>query len=413
MLEQIENHVAQKSFDDCIALSNQFPGPASSKYAISALNLGAECAQQMALAAQGEILGQIEDHFNQKSFDDCIALSNRFPEPSSSEHALAALNLEAKCILGNAQKLADPPETYYKDAIETAQGIFDMQVAGKSVDASILEDVRQKIDNWSEEILTVSSGYYDKYRQNNNREDLYEAVRILKAIPSDTSAYAEVEARLENWANEMLQTAKELYNTSSRYADSDKALEMLSLIPGGTSAFQEAQDLIPQLKQHEREMRTAQQNANVALNEGRCQTASRYVAEIVRSPYKAWKTEGQEFDEAVRKCEAPLPYTIGYFTAYSSSETYRFKGFKDQRLKISMISDDFATHLTLYDPDGNVLAQDHGDFGNRNSELRATLSETGKYTIRAAAYSESWFDEWLNHNQRGYYSLEVTAREPD
>lgn len=408
VLEQIENYSAQNLFDDCIVLSNNFPGPQSSRYATDALNLGVECTQGK---AQGRALDEIENYFTQGLFDDCIAVSNRFPAPQSSNYALAAFNLEAECLLGQAQQLADPPNTYYKDAIETAQGIFGMQVAGQSVDAAIVGNARQKIDNWSEEILKVASAHFNTFRQTQDSVHLREAVRILKAVPAGTAAHTEVEVRLEQWANEMLQTAKTLYNRSSRDADADKALELLRLVPEGTSASTEAQALFPQLKQHEGEMRTARQNANNALQEGECQTASKHVAQIQQSPYEAWKTEGQALYQAVSKCLTPLSVSDGYFTAHSSFETYPFKGFKDQQLRITMASDDFVTHLTLFDPNGQVLAQDHGDVGNRNSQLRYSLTQTGEYTIRAAAYDESLFDEFFNPNRRGGYTLRVTAQE--
>lgn len=413
VLEQIEAQFAQQSFAECRELASTFPGPPSSHYAIAASNRGVDCAQQMALADQRQVLGQIEAQFTQGAWDDCIALADRFPAPPSSDYALAALNLRAECTLEKAQQLANPPETHYRDAIETAQRLFGMQVAGRSIDTAILEEARRKIDTWSDAIVAVSNRHFENFRQHRNGTDLHEAVRILQLVPAGTAAHTRIEARLQQWASEMLQTAQDQYNNSATDAEADRAIALLRLVPEGTPAFPEAQALVPRLEQHERVMRTARQNAMDALQVGRCQTAREYVAQIDQSPYTAWKAEGQALDQAVRQCLTPLSVSNGYFTAQSSEETYPFKGFKGQQVSITMISNDFTTHLTLFDPDGQMLAEDHGDIGNRSSKLRVMLNKTGEYRVRATAYGESWIDGLLNRNQRGEYSLSVTVQQAD
>jgi VWFA-related protein len=74
----------------------------------------------------------------------------------------------------------------------------------------------------------------------------------------------------------------------------------------------------------------------------------------------------------------------GYF------EPITFDGTAGCDVTITMRSDPGDTYLKLYDPDGNLVAEnDDIDFGdNLDSRITHTLGSTGQYTIHATSYSD-------------------------
>lgn len=373
--------------------------------------------RQNALAEQQQVLEQATTYREQAMVDECIALTDRFPGPATSEYAAAAVNLGAQCTFDKAQALADPPDILYVAAIETLQPLIDAAIAGEPIDPAIVTQARQRIDQWSEQIVAYADGRFQAFKAGQNEQDLYEAVRSLNAIPEGTAAYSQVTTRLNQWASEMLAIGREVFETTNSDEAADAAIAMLRSIPANTTAHTQAQALIQQYEQHESEMRSARTAARDALDAGRCQTARRYAEQIQQSPYPAWSVEGAALSQAVDDCETPLWIADALLTAESPTLSrgrfgwvpygaYQFDGIQGQTATIKMSSRDFNPALRLITPSG-MRIEGYENLRDGSIELNRRLPETGTYTVEAmSAYR-------FRPTQAGYYDLSVFIQEPE
>lgn len=80
-------------------------------------------------------------------------------------------------------------------------------------------------------------------------------------------------------------------------------------------------------------------------------------------------------------------------------ETYSFQGVREQRLIITLVSDEFDTYLKLIGPDGEEVARnDDVSESSNDSYISTSLVEDGTYTVWANAYDQTG---------SGRYSLSV------
>lgn len=71
-------------------------------------------------------------------------------------------------------------------------------------------------------------------------------------------------------------------------------------------------------------------------------------------------------------------------------ERYSFQGTRGQKLTLTLVSDEFDTYLTLFDPGGEAVAQnDDVSEGSNNSYISTTLTQDGTYTVFANAYDQT------------------------
>lgn len=81
-------------------------------------------------------------------------------------------------------------------------------------------------------------------------------------------------------------------------------------------------------------------------------------------------------------------------------DVYRFEGRAGQRVVIDMTSQEIDSYLILFDPDGNVIAQDDDGGGGLNARLDIVLTADGIYTVYANSYRSS---------ETGSYTLRATS----
>ena len=89
--------------------------------------------------------------------------------------------------------------------------------------------------------------------------------------------------------------------------------------------------------------------------------------------------------------------------------SYAFTGEAGDLITINMVSEDFDTHLSLLDADGNEITADDDSGGNHNSRIGPfTLSVSGNYTIIAQSFA------YFNSGERaiGAYSLRLDRLQP-
>ena len=71
----------------------------------------------------------------------------------------------------------------------------------------------------------------------------------------------------------------------------------------------------------------------------------------------------------------------------SRAEPHYFQGLEEDRVEISMESEDFDTYLLLVGPTGNEVDRDDDGGTDVNSRLTTTLPQDGEYTVWAGSYS--------------------------
>jgi hypothetical protein len=76
----------------------------------------------------------------------------------------------------------------------------------------------------------------------------------------------------------------------------------------------------------------------------------------------------------------------GTLTASAPFIEYTFESAGDQRITITLVSDDFDCYLVLYNADGVEIAADDDSAGNLDSQIGPISLEAGTYTIRATSY---------------------------
>ncbi|PSB15284.1 hypothetical protein C7B61_14175 [filamentous cyanobacterium CCP1] len=81
-------------------------------------------------------------------------------------------------------------------------------------------------------------------------------------------------------------------------------------------------------------------------------------------------------------------------------DVYRFEGRAGQRVVIDMSSQEIDAYLILFDPNGNVIAQDDDGGGGLNAQLDVVLPANGVYTIYANSYRSG---------ETGSYTLRATS----
>lgn len=77
----------------------------------------------------------------------------------------------------------------------------------------------------------------------------------------------------------------------------------------------------------------------------------------------------------------------GMLTASQPFIEYTFESTGDQRVVITLLSDDFDCYLVLYDADGIEIAADDDSAGNLDSRIGPVTLDAGTYTIRATSYA--------------------------
>jgi hypothetical protein len=99
-----------------------------------------------------------------------------------------------------------------------------------------------------------------------------------------------------------------------------------------------------------------------------------------------------------------LDTTDNYLTEDNSYiDIYRFEGQAGQRVVIDMSSQEIDSYLILFDPEGNVLAQDDDSGGGVNARLDIVLPADGVYTV----YANS-----LRSQEIGAYTIQATSPQP-
>lgn len=99
-----------------------------------------------------------------------------------------------------------------------------------------------------------------------------------------------------------------------------------------------------------------------------------------------------------------LDTTDNYLTGDNSYiDIYRFEGQAGQRVVINMSSQEIDSYLILFDPEGNVLAQDDDSGGGLNARLDIVLPADGVYTV----YANS-----LRSQETGAYTIQATSPQP-
>ncbi|PJF26088.1 MAG: hypothetical protein CUN53_09480 [Phototrophicales bacterium] len=77
----------------------------------------------------------------------------------------------------------------------------------------------------------------------------------------------------------------------------------------------------------------------------------------------------------------------GMLTASEPFIEYTFESAGDQRVSITLVSDDFDCYLVLYDADGIEIASDDDSAGNLDSRIGPLTLDAGTYTVRATSYA--------------------------
>lgn len=87
---------------------------------------------------------------------------------------------------------------------------------------------------------------------------------------------------------------------------------------------------------------------------------------------------------------------------------YTFESTGDQRVSITLISEDFDCYLVLYDADGIEIAADDDSAGNLDSRIGPVTLDAGTYTIRATSYA---YRNSVTSTSSGAFTLSVAEFE--
>jgi len=95
-------------------------------------------------------------------------------------------------------------------------------------------------------------------------------------------------------------------------------------------------------------------------------------------------TYGSSLDGSLVVTDGPSRLMIG-----SYADNYSFTGSAGDLVLIDLTSNEFDTYLYLYDPDGNLVAENDDYDGTSRSLISYKLPSGGTYTIEVTSYSES------------------------
>jgi hypothetical protein len=98
----------------------------------------------------------------------------------------------------------------------------------------------------------------------------------------------------------------------------------------------------------------------------------------------------------------------GMLTASEPFIEYTFEATGDQRVSITLISEDFDCYLVLYDADGIEIAFDDDSAGNLDSRIGPVTLDAGTYTIRATSYA---YRNSITSTSSGAFTLSIAEFE--